>query len=115
MSNFNQFILMGYMTRDPQLSYTPSQCAVVVFGLGVNRSFKRSDESIGEETLFIECQGFGNRAEAISKHFSKGQAIFIVGYLKLETWEKDGQPRSRIRAVVSNFEFVGKKPADKAS
>lgn len=109
MSNFNQFVLMGYMTRNPELSYTPSQCAVAVFGLAVNRTFKKADETIGEETLFIECQCFGKRAEAICKHFKKGQAIFIVGHLKLETWEKDGQPRSRIRAIVSNFEFVGKK------
>lgn len=109
MSNFNQVILMGYMTRNPELSYTPNQTAVAVFGLGVNRSYKKSDETIAEETLFIECQCFGKRAEAISKHFKKGQAIFIVGYLKLETWEKAGEPRSRIRAIVQNFEFVGKK------
>lgn len=109
MSNFNQVILMGYMTRDPVLSYTSSQCAVVEFGLAVNRSFKKADETTGEEKLFIECQGFGKRAEVISMFFKKGQPIFIVGHLKLETWEKDGQPRSRIRAIVSNFEFVGKK------
>jgi len=109
MSNFNQVILMGYMTRDPELAYTPSQCAVAKFGLAVNRTFKKSDETQGEEKLFIECQCFGKRAEVISKHFKKGNPIFIVGHLKLETWEKDGEPRSRIRAIVSNFEFVGKK------
>lgn len=113
MSNFNQVILMGYMTRNPELSYTPNQTAVAVFGLAVNRTFKKADETIGEETLFIECQGFGKRAEVISKYFKKGNSIFIVGYLKLESWEKDGEPKSRIRAIVSNFEFVGKKPADK--
>lgn len=115
MSNFNQFVLMGYMTRDPQLSYTPSQCAVVVFGLAVNRTFKKADETIGEENLFIECQGFGKRAEVISTHFSKGQPIFVVGHLKLESWEKAGEKRSRIRAIVENFEFVGKKIGKKSS
>lgn len=110
MSNFNQFIIMGYMTRDPRLAYTPSQCAVVEFGLACNRSFKKSDETAGEEKLFIECQGFGKRAEVISKHFKKGQPIFVIGHLKLESWEKDGEKRSRIRAIVENFEFVGKKP-----
>ncbi len=113
MSNYNQIILMGYMTRDPVLSYTPNQTAVVVFGLGVNRTFKKADGTAGEEKLFIECQCFGKRAEVISKHFSKGQAIFLDGHLKLETWEKDGQPRSRIRVIVSNFEFVGKKAEEK--
>jgi len=109
MSNFNQVILMGYMTRNPELSYTPNKTAVVVFGLAVNRTYVKADETKGEENLFIECQGFGKRAEVISTHFSKGNPIFIVGRLKLETWEKDGQPQSRIRVIVENFEFVGKK------
>lgn len=109
MSNYNQVILMGYMTRDPQLAYTPSQCAVVTFGLAVNRSYKKADETTGEEKLFIECQCYGKRAEVISKHFKKGNPIFVIGYLKLESWEKDGEPRSRIRAIVTDFQFVGKK------
>jgi len=114
MSNFNQVILMGNMTRDPTLSYTPGQVAVVEFGLAVNRKFRKADGSMGEEKLFIECQCFGKRAEVISKHFSKGKPIFVVGRLKLETWEKDDKTHSRIRAIVENFEFVGKKPAGQA-
>lgn len=109
MSNFNQVILMGNLTRDPTLSYTPSQCAVVDFGLACNRKFKKADESMGEETLFIECRCFGKRAEVISKHFSKGNPIFVVGRLKFETWEKDDEKHSRIRVVVESFEFVEKK------
>ena len=109
MSNFNQVILMGNLTRDPILSYTPSKCAVAEFGLACNRKFKKADDSMGEETLFIECQCFGKRAEVISKHFSKGNPIFVVGRLKLETWDKDGVAQSKIRAVVESFEFIGKK------
>jgi len=100
---------MGNLTRDPTLAYTTTQCAVAEFGLAVNRKFRRDDGSKGEEILFIECQCFGKRAEVISKHFSKGNPIFIVGRLKLESWEKEGEPRSKIRIVVENFEFVGKK------
>jgi len=110
MSNFNQVILMGNFTRDPQLSYTTGQTPVVEFGLAVNRKFKKSDETTGEEVLFIECQCFGKRAEVISKHFSKGSPILVVGRLRLETWEKDDKTQSRIRVIVERFEFVGRKP-----
>ena len=110
MSNFNQVILMGNFTRDPQLSYTTTQTPVVEFGLAVNRKFKKADESMGEEVLFIECQCFGKRAEVISKHFSKGSPILVVGRLKLDTWEKDDVQQSRIRVIVERFEFIGRKP-----
>jgi len=109
MSNFNQVILMGNLTRDPKLSYTPNQTAVVEFGLAVNRKWKKDDDSIGEEVLFVECQVFGKRAEVISKHFEKGSPIFVQGRLKLERWEKDDKTHSRIRVIVLNFEFVGEK------
>jgi single-strand DNA-binding protein len=109
MSNFNQVILMGNLTRDPSLSYTPNQTAVVEFGLAVNRKWKKEDGSIGEEVLFVDCQVFGKRAEVISKHFKKGSPIFVQGRLKLERWEKDGTKQSRIRVIVFNFEFIGKR------
>jgi len=109
MSNFNQVILMGNLTRDPQLSYTPSQTAVVEFGLAVNRKWTKQDGSQGEEVLFVECQMFGKRAEVVSKHFEKGSPIFVQGRLKLERWEKDGKTHSRIRVIVESFEFIGRK------
>jgi len=110
MSNYNLVILMGNLTREPQLSYTPNQTAVVEFGLAVNRKWKKQDGSQGEEVLFIECQVFGKRAEVVSKHFSKGNPIFVQGRLKLESWDKDGTKHSRIRVIVDNFEFIGSKP-----
>jgi len=106
MSNFNQVTLMGYLTRNPSLSYTPNQTAVVEFGLGVNRKWKKEDGSQGEEVLFVECQVYGKRAEVIAKHFEKGSPIFIQGRLKLEQWEKDGKKHSRIRVIVERFEFI---------
>ena len=107
MSNFNQVILMGNLTRDPQLSYTPSQTAVVEFGLAVNRKWTKQDGSVGEEVCFVECQVFGKRAEVIDKHFEKGSPIFVQGRLKLEQWQKDDITHSRIRVIVENFEFIG--------
>jgi len=109
MSNFNLVILMGNLTRDPQLSYTPNQKAVVEFGLAVNRKWTRHDGSQDEEVLFAECQVFGKRAEVISKHFVKGSPIFVQGRLKLEQWDKDGVTHSRTRVIVESFEFVGSK------
>ncbi len=111
MGNFNQFILMGNFTRDPELTYTPSQTAVVDFGLAVNRRWIKQDGSPGEETLFIDCKVFGKRAEVINKHFGKGDSIHVIGHLKFEQWDgKDGAKHSKIRAIVESFEFVGKKP-----
>lgn len=109
MSNFNQVILMGNLTRDPQLSFTPNQTPVVEFGLGVNRKWTKTDGSAGEEVLFIECLVFGKRAETIDKYFDKGSPIFVQGWLKRETWIKDDRTHTRIRVIVENFEFIGSK------
>jgi len=109
MSNFNQVILMGNLTRKPSISYTPNQTAVVDFGLAVNRKWTKQDGSQGEEVLFVECQGFGKRAEVISRYFDKGSPIFVQGRLKLEQWEKDGVKQSRMRVIIDNFEFISGK------
>lgn len=109
MSNFNQVILMGNFTRDPQLSYTPNQTPVVEFGLAVNRKWTKQDGSQSEEVNFFECQCYGKCAEVIVKHLAKGNPIFIQGRLKQERWEKDGTQHSRIRIMVESFEFIGRK------
>lgn len=101
---------MGNLTRDPQLKYTTNQTPVVEFGLAVNRKWTKQDETTGEEVLYIECQVWGKRAEIVSKYLTKGDPIFVVGHLKLETWEKEGEKQSRIRVVVDNFEFLYAKP-----
>jgi single-strand DNA-binding protein len=108
MASLNKVLLMGNMTRDPQLSYLPSQTAVAEFGLAMTRKFKKQDGSQGEETCFVDCQMFGKRAEVINKYFKKGEPIFIEGRLKLDTWQgQDGSKRSRLRVFVENFEFIG--------
>ena len=107
MANFNKVFLMGNLTRDPQLSYTPSQTAVVDFGLAVNRRWTAQDGTQREETCFIDCRAFGRQAENINKYLSKGRAIFLEGRLTLDTWTaQDGTKRSRHRVTVENFQFL---------
>ena len=108
MANLNKVMLMGNMTRDPQLSYLPSQTPVVEFGLAISRRFKKQDGSQGEEVCFVDCQMFGKRAEVVNQYFKKGEPIFVEGRLKFDSWEKDGQKRSKLRVFVENFEFLGR-------
>lgn len=103
MASFNQVNLMGNLTRDPQLSYTPSQMAVVEFGLAVNDKYKDK-----EEVCFIDCTAFNKSAEAINKYLKKGDPILITGKLKFEQWTtQDGQRRSRHKVTVERFTFLG--------
>ena len=108
MANLNKVMLIGNLTRDPQLSYLPSQTPVVEFGLAISRRYKKQDGSQGEETCFVDCQMFGKRAEVINQYVKKGNPLFVEGRLKFDSWEKDGQKRSKLRVFVENFEFLGK-------
>jgi single-strand DNA-binding protein len=110
MANFNKIMLMGNLTRDPKLSYLPSNTPVVEIGLAVNRRFKKQDGQQGEETLFIDCNAFGRTAEVINQYLTKGRPIFIEGRLKLDRWQdKEGNPRSKHHVVIENFQFVDQK------
>jgi single-strand DNA-binding protein len=108
MANFNKVLLMGRLTRDPQLSYTPNQTAVVDFGLAANRTWKGQDGSQREETCFVDCRMFGRRAEVVNKYCKKGNPLFVEGRLTFDSWEaQDGSKRSKLRVTVENFEFIG--------
>jgi single-strand DNA-binding protein len=107
MAGFNKVILMGNLTRDPQLSYTPSQTAVVDFGVATNRRWTGPDGSQRDETCFVDCRAFGRMAENINKFFTKGKPIFFEGRLTFDTWTaQDGTKRSRHRVTVENFQFL---------
>ncbi len=107
MANFNKVLLMGNLTRDPQLSYTPSQTPVVDFGLATNRRWTGQDGSQREETCFVDCRAFGRQAENINKYLSKGRLVFVEGRLTFDTWTaQDGTKRSRHRVTVENFQFL---------
>ena len=99
---------MGRLTRDPQLSYTPNQTAVVEFGMATNRKWRGQDGSERDETCFVDCQMFGRRAEVVNKYCKKGNPLFVEGRLTFDSWEaQDGTKRSRLRVTVENFEFLG--------
>ena len=107
MANYNKVILMGNLTRDPQLTYLPSQMPVCEFGIAVNSKWKDQQGQQREDVMFIDCRVFGKQADTFAKYMSKGKAVLIEGRLQLDTWEKDGQKRSKHRVTVQNFQFVG--------
>lgn len=107
MASFNKILLMGNLTRDPQLSYTPSQTAVVDFGLATNRKWTAQDGGQRDETCFVDCRAFGRMAENINKFFKKGRPIFVEGRLSFDSWTgQDGVKRSKHRVTVENFTFL---------
>ena len=107
MANFNKILLMGNLTRDPQLTYLPSQTAVVEFGLAVNRKWTGKDGEGREETCFVDCRAFGRLAENINKYLTKGRPLFVEGRLTFDSWTaQDGTKRSKHRVTVENFQFL---------
>ena len=107
MANYNKVILVGNLTRDPQMSFLPSQTPVAEIGLAVNRRWRSKEGEQREETCFIDCRAYGKQAETINQYVKKGNPILIEGRLQLDTWEgKDGQKRSRHRVIVENFQFL---------
>ncbi len=109
--SYNKIILMGNLTRDPQLSYLPSQTAVVDFGIATNRKWKKDGEE-REEVCFVDCQAFGKLAETLSKWLTKGKPVLVEGRLKLDKWTaQDGTNRSKHKVLVESFSFVGDQTA----
>ena len=107
MAGFNKVLLLGNLTRDPQLSYTPSQTAVVDFGVATNRKWTGPDGSQRDETCFVDCRAFGRTAETINKFFTKGKPIFLEGRLTFDSWTaQDGSKKSRLRVTVETLQFL---------
>jgi single-strand DNA-binding protein len=108
MANLNKVMLIGNLTRDPELKYTPGNQAVCELGIAVNRKYRTKDNEEREEVTFVDCEAWGKQAEVIKQYMAKGRPIFIEGRLKLDTWEdKEGGKRSKMRVVVENFQFLG--------
>lgn len=108
MANYNKVLLIGNLTRDPQLSYLPSQTPVVEVGLAVNRRWRGQDGEQREDTCFVDCRAYGRQAEVLNQYMSKGEPIFVEGRLDLDTWEgKDGQKRSKHRVTIERFQMLG--------
>jgi single-strand DNA-binding protein len=109
MASYNRVVLMGNLTRDPQLRYLPSQTQVVEFGLAMNRRFKGSSGEDRDETTFVDVSAFGKTAELINQYFTKGKPILVEGRLKYDQWEdkNGGGKRSKLTVVCESFQFVG--------
>src|SRR5436309_3531931 len=109
MASYNKVLLMGNLTRDPQLKYLPSQTAVAEFGVACNRKFRTAQGEDREEVTFVDVTAFGKQAEVINQYMTKGKPIFIEGRLKYDTWEdkNGGGKRHKLTVVIENFQFVG--------
>lgn len=109
--SFNRVILVGNLTRDPEIQYTPKGTAVARIGLAVNHTWKDESGEKKEECSFIDCEAWGRTAEVITEYHSKGSAILIEGRLKMDTWEDKNtkEKRSKLKVVVESFSFVGGK------
>lgn len=109
MASFNKVILLGNLTRDPELRYTPKGSAIARLGMAVNRSYKTEAGETMEEVTFIDIDAWGKQAELISQYLRKGNPLFVEGRLKLDQWDdkNTGQKVSKLRVVMENFQFVG--------
>lgn len=111
---YNKTIIQGNLVRDVELKATQSGKSVCQFSVAVSTRFKAADGTQKEEVLFIDVEAWGQQATTIAKFFQKGSPILVDGRLKQESWEKDGEKRSKIKLVLENFTFVGnKQEADK--
>ena len=110
MPNLNKVMLMGNLTRDPELRYTANNTAICNFGLAVNRRYKGQDGQAKEDTTFVECSAWGKSGEVINQYVRKGRALFIEGRLTLDQWQdQQGNNRSKLKVTVESFEFLGDK------
>ncbi len=108
MASFNKVMLMGNLTRDPEIRYTPKGTAVLEIGMAMNRRYK-VEEEWKEEVTFVDVTFWGRSAETITQYCKKGRSLFVEGRLQLDTWEDkaSGQKKSRLRVVGDTFQFVG--------
>ncbi len=107
MRGFNKTVLMGNLTRDPELRTTPNGQTVCSFSLAVNRTWKNANGEQQEAVDYIDCNVWGKPAEIIDQYMNKGSGILVSGRLQQRSWEQDGQKRSKVEVVVEDFNFVG--------
>ena len=109
MASYNKVILMGNLTRDPELRYLPSGAAVANFGLAMNETY--TDRQTGEkreEVCFVDVEAWGRQAEIANEYLQKGSSVFIDGSLRFDSWEADdGTKRSRLKVRAFRFQFIG--------
>jgi len=105
---FNKIILIGNLTKDPELRYTPQGTAVASFRIAVNSKIKQHGE-LKDDVLFIGVVVFGKQAESAGQYLSKGKSVLVEGRLQERSWEKDGQKHSKMEVVASSVRFLSRK------
>jgi single-strand DNA-binding protein len=113
MANFNKVLLLGNVTRDPEVRYTPKGSAVCDLGLAVNRAYTTDSGEKREEVTFVDVTLWGRTAEVAGEYAKKGRPIFIEGRLQLDTWDdkQTGQKRTKLRVVGENMQLLGSRPS----
>src|SRR3954463_2816438 len=109
MPSLNKVLLMGNLTRDPELRVTPKGTPICQFGLAINRQFKMESGESREEVIFVDIEAWGKQGETIAKYCTKGRPLYVEGRLKLDQWEDKNtkEKRSRMRVVLEQFQFLG--------
>ena len=112
MANVNKVILIGNVTRDPEVKFTPKGSAVADLGLAINRNYTLDNGEKREETTFVDVELWGRLAEIAGEYAKKGRPIYIEGRLRMDTWEDktSGQKRSRMKVVGENLQLLGGRP-----
>jgi len=112
MASFNKVILLGNLTRDPELRYTPKGTAIAKVGLAVNRVWTNEAGEKKEEVTFVDVDIFGRTAENVGQYMRKGRPMLVEGRLKLDQWDdkQTGQKRSRLGVVAETVQFLGGAP-----
>ena len=109
MANLNKVLLMGNLTRDPEVRYTPKGTAVTELGIAVNRIYTGENGEKREEVTFVDVTVWGRTAENVGEYLKKGRPVFIEGRLQLDSWEdkQSGQKRNKLKVVADNVQFLG--------
>ena len=115
MASYNRVILIGNMTRDPELRYTPSGTAVCDIGLAINDKRKGANGEWIEETTFVDVTLWARQAEVASEYLTKGASVLIEGRLKLDTWEKEGKKHSKLKVIGESMTMLGGKGSGSGS
>ena len=105
---YNKVILIGNLTKDPELRYTPQGTPVASFRLAVNYRYKQADE-VKQETTFIDNVVFGKQAESCSKYLNKGSSVLVEGRLQERRWESNGQQKSKFEVIAQSVRFLSKR------
>ena len=112
MANLNKVLLLGNVTRDPEVRYTPKGSAVCDLGVAVNRAYTTDSGEKREEVTFVDVTLWGRTAEVASEYLKKGRPVFVEGRLQMDTWDdkQTGQKRTRLRVVAENMQLLGGRP-----